>query len=206
MPERFDAEGFFQTRLRDVHARALMSYPPILEDESEGVRVLSKLVANLRSPIRVRHPHVDLELALPALLGPRMIYLNGGSVDFIEGCVGASTTSGTVPFFVADEPWFSTLFEESQPDAPKRKIEVPAVDFSTILFEKKPSVLFVDIEGAERHLFDAPLPSRPRLIMIEIHHPLLGSIEATRVVSKIVDHGYRGVDLHGWTYVFERRD
>jgi hypothetical protein len=113
-------------------------------------------------------------------------------------------TTGSVPFFVADEPWFSTLFVDSQRDTPKHKVDVPALDFRAILAKCMPTVLFVDIEGAERNLFAQPLPHLPRLIMVEIHYPFLGSVDATRVVRNVIDLGYRPLEVHGWTHVFER--
>jgi len=261
--------SFLEAKLEEVRRRGLLSYPPIAEDESEGIRVLSRLLPLLRAPIRIRHPHHDLELALPALLGARMIYLiaagdyeqtdlelilrwvragdtvlelgggaglttallakttqrpvtlvepdvrlfpsiaeqvrlNGGQVEFVEGCVGADCREGTVPFLLADAPWFSTLFSSSQPDTPKHEIRVNALDFRALLEQHRPSVLFVDVEGAEQNLFAAPLAWLPRLILIEVHYPLLGSLGGARVVQHIVSLGYRLLELDGWTHVFER--
>src|SRR5262245_23205239 len=70
-----DTDRFLREKLQEVHGRAMAAYPAIAEDEAEGIRVLSRVLANLEAPIRIRHPHVDLQLALPKLLGPRMAYL-----------------------------------------------------------------------------------------------------------------------------------
>jgi FkbM family methyltransferase len=256
------------TKLREVHARGLMSYPAIAADEAEGIRVLERILPLLREPLKIRHPHQDLELSLPALLGPRMIYLiavgdyeqtdlelilryvrdgdtvlelgggagvttalfakrtrrsvtlvepdvrlfpliaeqvrlNGGSIELIQGCLSPAADGDSVPFLIAEAPWFSSLFAESQPETPKREVLVPVIRLPELLEQRRPSVLFVDIEGAEQNLFDIRPAWLPRLIMIEIHYPLLGPQKSACVVQQLTRLGYQLLELHGWTHVFE---
>jgi len=151
-----------------------------------------------RHPVTLVEPDVRL---FPVI--QEQARLNGGRVELIEGCLGADCSAGTVPFLIAESPWFSTLFADSQPATPKREVSVPVVSFRELLLQRRPTVLFVDIEGAERSLFSAALPWLPRLIFVEIHYPLLGPKEGARVVQHLTRLGYHLVELQGWTHVFE---
>lgn len=67
--------SFHSSLLQTIRHRGLMGYPSSPPEEVHGVKYLEALLPQLRSPIRMRHPFVDLEMELPPGLGPRICYL-----------------------------------------------------------------------------------------------------------------------------------
>jgi FkbM family methyltransferase len=70
-----ERRAFLAEKKREIEARALMSYPAVSPLEEAEVNAFARLFDQLEEPIVVRHPHVDLRLALDPLLGPRISYL-----------------------------------------------------------------------------------------------------------------------------------
>lgn len=143
---------------------------------------------------------VEPDPRLAALIR-RNVELNNGVVSFTQACV--TTVSGEmVTFHIAKEIWFSSL----QLDAAETTatLSVPTTRLEDLVEEHRPSVLVMDIEGIESELFHASLDPAPRLIIIEIHFPLLGSRVSSETVQRIIDLGYNLIDIRGWTFVFSR--
>jgi FkbM family methyltransferase len=164
-----------------------------------GAGLTAALSAKLsRQPVVVVEPD---ERLFPIIR--RQVEMNGGSVSFVHGAiVESSPASPTVTFYLDDELWFSSLREV--PVRGRRRVDVPALSLGAVLEGVRPSVMMVDVEGAERGLFREPLPHAPRVIVIEIHSLYFGETVGAQTVQAIIERGYRLVDQRGWTYVFER--
>jgi FkbM family methyltransferase len=138
----------------------------------------------------------------------RQVELNSGAVSFEHGVVLGGAGPDHVDFFLDEDPWVSSVEPEAggrEGSRERRKISVPVLRLDTLLTRHRPTVLMVDIEGAERELFLSPLSYAPRLIIIEVHTPHYGERVSAQMIQRIVDLGYRLVDQKGWTCVFERR-
>jgi hypothetical protein len=81
---------------------------------------------------------------------------------------------GTVPFYLRKDFWASSLLPE--PWGYEREVAVPRVSFASVLERYRPSMLIVDIEGAEQHLFRDIALTGVKKIYIELHQKLLGRI------------------------------
>lgn len=262
---------FHADLLASVRARALMVYPTPPPEEAHGVKYLAALLPQLTAPVRMRHPFVDVEIELPAALGPRVFYLasvgeyelsdlaliqryvkrgdsvmevgggigltaavsakmsgapvvvvepderlfpiirrqvelNGGAVSFVRGAVGAAGDSADVEFFLDEEVWFSSLRPTlaERGERPRVAIRVPRLALADVLAEHRPTVVMIDIEGAEEGLFDGAHPHLPATLLLEVHFPILGEERGSRVLQSVIDCGYRLVDCYGWTFVFRR--
>lgn len=134
----------------------------------------------------------------------RQVELNGGEVVFEQGVVLGGAHGPSIDFYLDDEIWLSSTLPQvpARGERPRTCVQVPVLELGELLVRHRPSVLMVDIEGAERDLFDAPLRHRPTKILVEIHTPILGERAAAQVVQGLIDHGYRFIDQNGWTYVF----
>jgi FkbM family methyltransferase len=91
-----------------------------------------------------------------------------GAADVVHRAVVADATDETMPFFVPQSFWAassSTLGMEGL----HRTVSVPTISLDALLNEKQPSVLMVDVEGAEAGFFSSKLPSTLRLIVLELH-------------------------------------
>lgn len=140
----------------------------------------------------------------------RQVELNGGAVSFEHGVVMARSASSpsTIDFFIDEEIWFSSMKEAVEAhglERSRKKVTVPVLDVNAIFSKHTPTVAMIDIEGAERELFAAPLVHKPKKILIEIHSPHYGEKAAAETVQSIVDQGYRMIDQKGWTVVLEKR-
>lgn len=106
--------------------------------------------------------------------------------------------------------WASGLAAKAPPaaDGPARRLMVPALRFGALLAEHRPTVLSIDIEGAEAALFDRPLPAPLRLVVIEIHPALYGLSGTRRIFDGLSASGfaYDARRARGATIVFSRID
>ncbi len=136
----------------------------------------------------------------------RQVELNGGAVELVHAAVLGEPTAATLDFYLDEEIWLSSMLAQVpvRGERARTRVEVPALALGEVLLRHRPSVLMVDIEGAERELFGPPLPHQPERILVEIHTPILGETAAASVVQRLIDQGYRFVDQRDWTYVFAR--
>ncbi len=51
----------------------------------------------------------------------------------------------------------------------EKLVTVPMLPLSGLLQEHRPHLVIMDVEGAERHLFEAPWPAHVRAVMMELH-------------------------------------
>ena len=100
-------------------------------------------------------------------------------IDLRHGAVVGDDHKGkTVTFRQARAFWASSLGEGAG-----RKIDVPALKFSDLMKEIEPSVVVMDVEGAEADFFEAPWPDHVRVLLMEIHP----KVYPDTVVKKIFD-------------------
>ncbi len=143
---------------------------------------------------------VEPDPQLAALI-KRNVELNDATVSITQACV-TTVSDETVKFHIAKEIWFSSLQLEAHETT--ATLSVPTRQLEDLVEEHRPSVLIMDIEGIERELFRASLDPAPRLIIIEIHFPILGSRASSETVQRIIRLGYNLIDIRGWTFVFSR--
>jgi FkbM family methyltransferase len=104
----------------------------------------------------------------------------------LEMCaVGADT--GTVTLYRDRHLWASSVL---RPNGRVRPVEVPAKALSEIVRLVRPTLLIVDVEGAENELFDhAHLPTVTRIVL-ELHERVIGTAGARRVRSTLAAMGF----------------
>jgi FkbM family methyltransferase len=131
----------------------------------------------------------------------RNFALNGCDVTLVRSAV-VSNSGAPAPasLWVQGHYWWSSI--DAAPGA--RRIEVEAVSLGDLLERFAPTVVAIDIEGAETRLFPAEVPQCVRSIFIEIHSPSIGSAETARVVASLHASGFELVDIRAWTWVFCR--
>ena len=128
---------------------------------------------------------------------------NNFNISFINGAVCPPKTSGSIDFFISEEYWASSLFEDTYKAA--KKISVPIIDMVKIIEEGSHNLLFIDIEGAESRLFShLKLPEIVKQIFVEIHRPNIGETATAKTMSDLWEQGFHCVDMHGLTSYWER--
>jgi len=74
----------------------------------------------------------------------------------------------------------------------RKSVDVKCLRFSTMLKKYKPSVIKMDIEGAEYELLERPLPEFVKQLAMEIHLNKRGfKREAKKLIQSLADQGFR---------------
>ncbi|MDE0588448.1 FkbM family methyltransferase [Halocynthiibacter sp. C4] len=105
----------------------------------------------------------------------------------------AVPTSDTVPFFVTEPFWSSSLTKPSTKSY--KKIEVPVYKLSKTIAKYEPTVLVCDIEGGEVDLFSKAELASVNYVFLELHTRVIGS----RGVVKVFD------DLHKLGFFYHQQ-
>jgi FkbM family methyltransferase len=133
----------------------------------------------------------------------RNFALNGRELTLVQSAVVSSSGApANSSLWVRGNYWWSSI----EPTPGGRRIDVEAVSLGDLLERFSPTVVSIDVEGAETRLFPAEVPEFVRSIFIEIHSPSIGSAETARVVASLHASGFELVDIRAWTWVFCRSD
>jgi FkbM family methyltransferase len=131
----------------------------------------------------------------------RNFALNQREVTLVRSAVVCSSGAPAhASLWVQSNYWWSSI--EATPGG--CAIEVDAVSLGDLIERFSPTVLSIDVDGAETRLFPAEVPQFVRSIFIEIHSPSIGSAETARVVASLHASGFKLVDIRAWTWVFCR--
>ncbi len=114
-------------------------------------------------------------------------------VRIVHGAVmPESHTADTVSFSVHRAFWSSRVVEGKPPEG-ARVETVPALQLPALLDEVQPTVVMMDVEGAEIDLCQKPWPDCVRLVMMEIHPARYPQTELQRL--------FDGMSRNGFTYM-----
>lgn len=118
-------------------------------------------------------------------------------------CGLASLSDGDATLNVPEDFWAASLHDL---DAPTRALKTAELDTRRLLTEHAPTVLIMDIEGAETSLLGALDLSGLRRLVIEFHPTLTGNRAVSACLKTLLDAGF-DLDLtasSGDVLVFER--
>lgn len=101
--------------------------------------------------------------------------------------VGHGTPDGTIALQQARAFWASSVSSEQS----AHTITVPAMIVADLLAKYRPSVVMMDVEGAEATMFDTPWPAHVRVVMLELHQnrypdTVIGKIFDTMSASGLI--------------------
>ena len=109
-------------------------------------------------------------------------------VDLRHGAVVADRYAGeTVRFRVSEAFWASSLAGEATGD---NVVEVPALRLTDLLEEVQPTVVVMDVEGAELELCDRNWPACVRLLIMEIHTRQYGPTKVKAMFDALSRAGF----------------
>lgn len=115
--------------------------------------------------------------------------MNGLAFEVIHAVVDPHEDGGTVPFYVRRDFWASSL--APGPWGFEAEVAVPRVSFASVRERYRPTMLIVDIEGAEEHLFRDVALTGIRKVYVELHQNVIG-----RVGMKNVFDFFSARDFH----------
>lgn len=108
---------------------------------------------------------------------------NGVSPQLVSGMVSSSSDEQTL--FVARDFWSSSTYDRGG-----EATRVGGLAFARLLAEHRPTVLVIDIEGAELGLTSETITAGVRSVVIELHAKVTGNEGAQRVRDWIAGQGF----------------
>lgn len=145
-----------------------------------GLGLMSTLAGKHESSVQVITVEANPQL-IPYI--QKVHEINGVQhVELISGILSNDTASGTVPFYIKENFWGSTLVKPKQNNYLKM-VEVPIHNFNELILKTKPSMIICDIEGGELDLFIHANLTGVEKVLLEIHQRMIGR----RGVKKIFE-------------------
>jgi FkbM family methyltransferase len=191
-PERFSTKMLGLMRDGTYEDEESRQIPSLLKkgerivELGAGVGYISALCAkqNKVDSLVVYEAHPEL---IPVIR--RTHELNGVKSTVINAVVLPRKKSDTVPFYIRDDFWASSL--SSQPYGYSQVVNVPVVSLAQMIAEHKPTMLIVDIEGGETMLFDDVELPGVRKVYLEVHPHIVGSTAVKRLFDFFADRNFR---------------
>jgi FkbM family methyltransferase len=100
--------------------------------------------------------------------------LNGVGFDVHNAIVDSRADTGTAPFYLRTDFWASSM--SPKPWGYVEEVTVPLVSFAAVRERYRPTMLIVDIEGAEEHLFRDVALTGIKKIYVELHQNVIGRV------------------------------
>lgn len=162
-----------------------------------GIGITGVMLAKVsQMPVTIVEPN-------PALHGliKDTFLINAAEVELVDACaVGDAHAGGTVDFHLSPSYWWSSLVKGNEAST----IVVRALRFSELLAQHRPSMLVIDVEGAEADILPSEFPYHVRRMLIEIHTPSIGAEATGWIASHLARQGFalKNIGAHSW--FFER--
>lgn len=167
----------------------LVQQPERILEVGSGIGFLSAYMARDKRSLSVVSIEADPRL-LP--VATRTGVINGVEVQFLHRAIGSR--SGEAEFALHPDFWASST--ETWPGA--TLIKVPMQSLTECLAEFTPTMLVLDIEGAEYSLLaESPLDGVERLI-VETHPWQADEMRTAKMFSALKNRGFRHVHRLGW--------
>lgn len=171
-------EGFEATAAR----RAVSPEARVL-DLGSGIGLIAAVCARAVGAAQVTTVEAD----------PRMVPVVRANLDangfdaatVLHGAVGAATGE-TAAFRTAPAFWASSL---SLDTGRGETVQVPSLDLFALFEAHRPTVVLMDVEGAEANLFDRPWPPQIEAVVMELHRAVYGDAGIARIFAGIAASG-----------------
>ena len=171
-------------------------------DLGAGLGVVSVLAARVAGAENVRSVEANPNL-LPVLRDT--FERNGqGEIRLLRGAVTAGAGGGHLRFQVPRAFLGASIARAGAPE--DELVDVPALGLETLLYDHRPELVMMDIEGAEEKLFDQPWHPELRFLVLELHPPRYSDRVIKRIVDCMSDSGltYDPATSHGRVLGFRR--
>jgi FkbM family methyltransferase len=104
---------------------------------------------------------------------------------------------------IGNEFWANSLVADAQTG---RTVSVPGATLGSLvkLLDYTPTVLIMDVEGAEQFVNFRQLPISIRKIIVELHPDIIGQTKTYQIVADMLNLGFRVEREIGGTFLFLR--
>ena len=124
---------------------------------------------------------VEANPALIPVLRANLDRNGQGAARVLHGAVVGGDGGGRSRFQIPRAILGASLARPGVPEVEVTK--VPRLGIGSVLYDHRPELVMMDVEGAEEHLFDQPWNPDLRFLVLELHPPRYSH----RVIKRIVD-------------------
>lgn len=191
------ASGQYERHEREAALADLRDGDRVLE-LGAGIGAMAMWVSRQRPDIAITCVEGNPDLA-PLIR--HNFEVNRCGATLIEGL--AALQDGEQTFHVSEDFWASSTRE---PEGESRAVSLPCIDTRRLVAETRPTILIVDIEGAEAEILPALDLSGIRRVIVEVHPKLISPAQVSAVFRALLGAGFE-IDLaldRGDVYVFDR--
>lgn len=111
--------------------------------------------------------------------------LNGVSPNLTMKAV--TLDGAPVTFFRSENIISSSIYDRERGD---QQIAVESVALPSVVADRDPDVIIMDVEGAEVDLLSLPLTPRIRHLIVELHPHIVGPEKISSLISDLTSHGF----------------
>ena len=129
-----------------------------------------------------------------------LFQVNDLQIDIDQRALG----DGSKTAFYAADDYILSSFDPPKNTTHFRKIEIPTIKLETVIKDKRPTVIFCDIEGAEDKFLLAANLAGVAKVIIELHPGLYGAEIVQRIKDRFLAAGFNCAAQSKDTYCFLR--
>jgi FkbM family methyltransferase len=129
-----------------------------------------------------------------------LFQMNGLQIAIDQRALG----DGSKTAFYAADDYILSSFDPPKHTTHFRKIEIPTVKLKTVIIDKRPTVIFCDIEGAEDKFLPPEDLAGVAKVIIELHPGLYGAEIVQRIKDRFLAAGFNCAAQSRDTYCFLR--
>jgi FkbM family methyltransferase len=163
-------KGFYE-HIEVRTLRNILKKEDILLEVGAGIGVLSTVAATIVPPQNITVVEANPELA--AVIAETHSLSGAEGIQVISGIGVGDSNLGEETFFLRKHFWASSLIPPATGED-VRQVSVPRIDLNAIIASQCPTVLAMDIEGAELGLLEQLDLRGLRALVIELHPKVYG--------------------------------
>lgn len=179
-------QGRYESGEVRILRRLLRSEDSVLEIGG-GVGVVSSAAAGIVGARNVLVVEANPDLAPVIAQTHRLNDLDG--IEILSGIGVTDAAGGEAPFYLREDFWASSMEPPADGEA-VREVSVPRIDLNAQLRARRPSVLVMDIEGAEAGLLPNLDLSSCRALVVELHPRVYGASGVDRLFAALRRQGF----------------
>lgn len=163
--------------------RAIVRPDDVVAEFGAGCGIVSTIIAKKLSNSANLHCFEGNPQVIPTT--KRVFEINGIKPTLYPKVVASE--AGFMEMFVYDQFESSSLVDRKKQGM---KVQVEAAAIDQVLSALAPTVLMVDIEGAETFFIGMTIPPTVRAVCLELHPHVIGDDRASDIVKNFLDQGF----------------
>jgi FkbM family methyltransferase len=179
------ARGKYEKKEADL-VKQIIREDDIVLEIGGGIGFISTVAARLATKGKITSVEANPRL-IPYISNVHAI--NSVRVEVLNAIVTGQKTGDDLPFYLRKNFWSSSML--SEPADWTEIVTVKCLFIADLVARVKPTVLIVDIEGAEIELIESNWTSGIRAAIVEVHPRVIGTMGVKKIVDFFKGSGYQ---------------